>query len=483
MATHLGARGYVELREAAALAEAAAAAARAAADEAARAVQAHPLHGLADSPFALLDAHSSLRLVTEMIREDDALCLALTCRPLRDALWARFPRVPCDRAKLNGEFATGCKGTYAATTTRLRTRDAVVVATVARFVWALAQPQRPSWLCHPSGGEHAPEHCCAWAKASAESLLHRGATTADESTVRYNAASDRAQLQTPRKQLATAAVRRAAAIAMSSSPIMKRLGLYKRAAAAGALGTLQWLAKCASSFSLNGWRQDCEFSAEKFKAAEICAAAAEGGHLAVLQWLRANDEWDGHSCEWDEQTCVGAAQGGHLAVLQWARANGCEWDADTCSSAAQGGHLATLQWARANGCEWGELTCPAAAYGGHLAVLQWARANGCEWDADTCLNAAQCGHLAVLQWARENGCEWDEGTCRDAAYGGHLAVLQWARLNGCPWDAETCLAAAERGHLAILQWARANDCPWSREDCLCDASDADMTEWIERQPA
>jgi hypothetical protein len=38
------------------------------------------------SPFALLDARGSLRLVTDAVHEDDALCLALACRALRDAL-------------------------------------------------------------------------------------------------------------------------------------------------------------------------------------------------------------------------------------------------------------------------------------------------------------------------------------------------------------------------------------------------------------
>jgi hypothetical protein len=53
------------------------------------------MDALAASPFALLDAHNSLRLITDAVHEDDTLCLALTCRPLRDALWARFP---CDPA-------------------------------------------------------------------------------------------------------------------------------------------------------------------------------------------------------------------------------------------------------------------------------------------------------------------------------------------------------------------------------------------------
>jgi hypothetical protein len=45
-----------------------------------------------------------------------------------------------------------------------------------------------------------------------------------------------------------------------------------------------------------------------------------------------------------------AAHGGHLAVLQWARANGCDWDRDECSAAAEeDGHLAVLQWLHGNG--------------------------------------------------------------------------------------------------------------------------------------
>jgi hypothetical protein len=52
-----------------------------------------------------------------------------------------------------------------------------------------------------------------------------------------------------------------------------------------------------------------------------------------------------------DNLCSWAAENGHLAVLQWARANGCEWTNDACDSAAESGHLAVLQWARANGCE------------------------------------------------------------------------------------------------------------------------------------
>ena len=44
--------------------------------------------------------------------------------------------------------------------------------------------------------------------------------------------------------------------------------------------------------------------------------------------------------------------------------------------AARGGHLEVLQWLRAQGCAWHERTCMAAAEGGHMEVLRWCRAQG-----------------------------------------------------------------------------------------------------------
>ena len=65
-----------------------------------------------ESPFAMLDNSSALRLVTDLVSEDDALCFALTCRPLRDALFARFTPLPAGH-KHAGK--------------RIRTRNAAVV--------------------------------------------------------------------------------------------------------------------------------------------------------------------------------------------------------------------------------------------------------------------------------------------------------------------------------------------------------------------
>ena len=69
------------------------------------------LDPLAASPFTLLDARSSLHLVTDVVHEDDVLCLALAYRPQRMALWACFPA----RAWLFGDE-------HASRGRRLRTR-------------------------------------------------------------------------------------------------------------------------------------------------------------------------------------------------------------------------------------------------------------------------------------------------------------------------------------------------------------------------
>jgi hypothetical protein len=149
--------------------------------------------------------------------------------------------------------------------------------------------------------------------------------------------------------------------------------------------------------------------------------------------------------------CNVSAQFGRLEILQYFKQKGYAWSAKTCVLAAKGGHLLLLQWMRApkdhwGQCPWDERTCTAAAENGHIHILQWARANACDWNEDTCTQAAEYGHLHILKWARANGCDWSEWTCSVAAGNGHLHVLQWARANGCDWDEDTCSLAAHNGH-------------------------------------
>jgi len=206
-----------------------------------------------------------------------------------------------------------------------------------------------------------------------------------------------------------------------------------------------------------------------------CKAAAKGGQLHVLQWLRA--QWPRRrDCSWDYRTCYWAARGGHLKLLKWLREEGCPWDSGTCKGAAMNGYLEVLKWCRGEGCPFDEETCWAAARGGHLDVLKWCREEGSPWNEYTCRMAAQGGHLEILKWCRERGCAWDCWTCIEAAEGGHLEVLQWARGEGCPWNEYTCKMAARNKHLEVLRWAIENRCPHSRSIIRHYIKDPDFLE-------
>ena len=78
----------------------------------------------------------------------------------------------------------------------------------------------------------------------------------------------------------------------------------------------------------------------------ICNRAAEGGQLHVLKWARSMDP----PCAWGYDTTQAAARGGHLDVLVWLRQHQCPWNKYTIDAAARSGHHAVVEWARENGC-------------------------------------------------------------------------------------------------------------------------------------
>lgn len=101
------------------------------------------------------------------------------------------------------------------------------------------------------------------------------------------------------------------------------------------------------------------------RADEICATAAENGHLGALQWARR------HQIPWDERTCAAAAKSGHFGVLRWARENGCPWDARTCLGAVRAGSLELLCWAVAQGCPWDWRVGILAGITGRGEISEW----------------------------------------------------------------------------------------------------------------
>lgn len=254
---------------------------------------------------------------------------------------------------------------------------------------------------------------------------------------------------------------------------------------------------------------------------ELCYAAAEGGQLDVLRWLRARGfPWDkttykaalpyycyysvvvaetgnldvlrflhASGCPWDASICgdghdagMAAAQQGQVDMLEWLHARGVPLcDSEMLAMAARRGHLAAVKWLHTHGCPWDEYVYASAlpvytengmggaGYRAHPDVLEYLRANDCPWggfhDSKFCNAAAQQGDLATLQFLHTCNCPWDEITCNWAASFGHLEVVKYLHENGCPWDAGSCDGAARFGYLAVVKYLHENGCPWDAETC------------------
>ncbi|ELR11103.1 uncharacterized protein ACA1_351310 [Acanthamoeba castellanii str. Neff] len=123
------------------------------------------------------------------------------------------------------------------------------------------------------------------------------------------------------------------------------------------------------------------------------------GDADMVRWAR-----DHSGQPWDAQASCAAAARGDLGLLEAYAENG-PWDEEICLAATRGGHLEVVQWLRAKGCPWSPHTCTHAALKGHLEVVKWARANGCPWRADTIRLTRR--RQRVLAWAAENGLALD----------------------------------------------------------------------------
>lgn len=198
---------------------------------------------------------------------------------------------------------------------------------------------------------------------------------------------------------------------------------------------------------------------------DLCHTAAEFGNVEMLLLLKEEMDrkfWDDEVYNW--RLCASAAKGGNLAVMQWMldAASGHPLEANT-----------------------GVLAC--AAWGGHLGLIQWLQAQPqpCGYDKWACVQAAANGHIRVLEWlrAQDPPCPWDASCFAFAAANGQVDTLSWLRNEVCPWDADACLMAAKNGQVGALEWLLTQDppCPWHLHDCMHLAQrnrHANVVAWI-----
>ncbi|KAJ5193312.1 hypothetical protein N7449_009454 [Penicillium cf. viridicatum] len=160
----------------------------------------------------------------------------------------------------------------------------------------------------------------------------------------------------------------------------------------------------------------------KFECKTALQAAAEGGHLEVVQTLlAARADANAPLAKFECKTALqAAAEGGHLEVVQTLLAARADANAPLAKfdgkralqAAAEGGHLEVVQAllaakadVNASPSSTGKTALQAAAEGGHLEVVQTllaaradANAPHAKFDGKTALQvAAEGGHLEVVQ--------------------------------------------------------------------------------------
>jgi hypothetical protein len=268
-------------------------------------VQREPPEIVAPSPLRLLEGKQELvESIVGQLCAADAMCAALSCRTLRDAVFHHTPLLGGPRT-----FASG-------------------VASSKRF-------------CHEA------LHPLGWTMSVARLRLARdlGGFPLDDAKYMHSSATHR---------------------------------VCSCAARHGSVSTLE------EAYRL-GYRLDVSAYEE----------AARAGHLHVLEWLRALEKVKGgpkanaKRLAWDESVTAAAADGGSLEVLRWLRYRKCPWDATTCIAAARRGYLPVLQWARKNHCAWDDgVTLAAVAgpepnqvdqtgRGGDATLFFWCVERGC----------------------------------------------------------------------------------------------------------
>lgn len=160
-----------------------------------------------------------------------------------------------------------------------------------------------------------------------------------------------------------------------------------------------------------------------------------------------------------------AASNGSLEVLRWlpfqySEGLGC----CVYSAAAENGHLPVLEFLRSSGvigAKWNDLVCYFASRGGHLHVLQWLREilpvdSPAPWSGYTFTEPVVRDSLHMFYWLRAQEPPFLSGGvfCYYAAMKGHLDLLKLLRAQEppCPWDKEWCRSAASSNVDSEVQW-------------------------------
>ena len=409
------------------------------------------------SAFRFLSTIPELRLVVDVVAECDAFALALTCRPLCDAVFDRFP----PRILTSIDYLPRPSYDVLYTTTverrvtyRLVSRlEAELRGGDARIQWAVGCGlPLTAEACNVAAEQGNLKmlkwllsHHCPWCASEVLQLALAG-----DAAARVHGWS---RLRTDWRDGWSVFLRLMAAnqayldgVARETSHEMRTVLLEaawtmveietwdngdKRrwisvAAFGGRVELLQWLLARVGGFEINGddeenqWPADLqgwwEHSTEDVHLCleHPCVAAAAAADVRMLQWLREHCP----SSLWIPAIWRGAVIGGSVAVFEWLRVlePAVTMSDDIVRAAVRNDDVAVVEWLRGVAMQpWDpdvsddELDVCALAADTSLPMLQCVRHLGCPWGVLGDFDWEDLSH-DVKVWARAARCPWPEAT-------------------------------------------------------------------------
>ena len=204
---------------------------------------------------------------------------------------------------------------------------------------------------------------------------------------------------------------------------------------------------------------------------DVYTNAAEKGHLALLQWAKANAE---NNYPWPvSKMFPAAAKCDNVELYQWLFDQQFPFEEETSfSNALEKGHFKLIKFARSNGSNfWNDefyySLLEGAATLGDLETMEWAIAEYMETNSYAVAERMGRSYIVTpidIANHASRHIKFFVPVIEAAASGGHIHILEYLRPtnNMEVFYAKVTAAAARHGHVAILEWASANtDFSWA----------------------
>ncbi|ETO67658.1 hypothetical protein F444_15443 [Phytophthora nicotianae P1976] len=192
----------------------------------------------------------------------------------------------------------------------------------------------------------------------------------------------------------------------------------------------------------------------KFWESNALLAAATGGHGDLVIWLY-TDVFHGFYMQSNQEVMDELARHGDMETVRRLVSDG--WQPPRLDYAAEGGNIAMVQWLldqnRDVGKQW---ALKNAASKGHLEIVKLLVDEDMVYlDGEAFCEAATHGHLLIVQWLKENNLGWNMAykAIDLAASNGHLEVVQYLHSScSVTCTHHTMRTAASSGHLPVVEW-------------------------------